>query len=61
MFHSLLIPSLLSLVRPGVLSTSANFFPINLLNKVDFPTLGLPIIDTVYTSSFLYNKVSLYV
>ena len=50
----LLMPSLRSLVNPGVLSTKASFDPINLLNNVDFPTFGLPIIATVYTSSFLY-------
>lgn len=49
----LLKPSLLSRVSPGILSTKASFLPINLLNKVDLPTLGLPIIDIVYMSSFL--------
>lgn len=41
------MPSLLSLVRPGVLSTKASFFPISLLKRVDLPVLGLPIIDIV--------------
>ena len=48
-----LMPSRLSRVRPGVRSTKAIFFPINLLKRVDFPTFGLPIIDMVNISSFL--------
>jgi hypothetical protein len=52
MLKSSVMPSLRSLVRPGVLSTSAILEPISLLNSVDFPTLGLPMIEIVYISSF---------
>ena len=34
---------ILSLVVPGIVLTIAFFFPINLLNRVDLPTFGLPI------------------
>jgi len=52
MLNNYVIPSRLSLVKPGVLSTRASFSPINLLNNVDLPTLGRPIIAIVYISSF---------
>jgi len=48
----LLRPSRRSRVKPGILSTSAILEPINRLNIVDFPTLGLPISDIVKISSF---------
>jgi len=49
----LLIPSFLSLVSPGVLSTRAMRSPMSLLRRVDLPTLGLPIKEIVKISSFL--------
>ena len=39
--------SLRSRVRPGMSSTSASRLPANLLNRVDLPTLGRPMIATV--------------
>ena len=47
----LLIPSRRSRVKPGVLSTRAIDRPISLLNNVDLPTFGRPIIAIVYISS----------
>ena len=41
------MPSHLSLVSPGVLSTKANFCPINQLKSVLFPELGVPIMERV--------------
>ena len=52
MLNSSVMPSLRSLVKPGVLSTNAIRYPISLLNSVDLPTLGLPMIEIVYISSF---------
>ena len=43
---SLYIPSIIFLVVPLTLEVIANFIPIKLLSKVDFPTLGLPTILT---------------
>src|SRR3546814_9006708 len=39
-------PSRRSRVTPGRSSTSASFLPTSLLNSVDLPTLGRPIIAT---------------
>ena len=38
---------ILSLVTPGVSFTMEIFFPAKALNKVDFPTFGLPTIATI--------------
>ena len=53
----LLKPSRLSLVSPGILSTSATLDPISLLNIVDLPTLGFPMSDIVKISSFKVSTV----
>ena len=40
-----------SRVTPGVGSVMALLFPMSLLNNVDLPTLGLPIITTFFTGT----------
>ena len=39
-------PYILSLVIPGLSSTIASLLPVSLLNRVDLPTFGLPMIAT---------------
>ena len=41
-----------SLVTPGVGSVMALLFPISLLNNVDLPTFGLPIITTFFIAAY---------
>ena len=45
--------NILSLVTPGVSSTIDILFPANLLNRVDFPTFGLPTTATMGLLSIL--------
>ena len=41
------LPYCLSRVNPEKLATSAALDPVNILNKLDLPTLGLPTIATI--------------
>ena len=47
------IPTFGSRVSPEIFATSALLVRVTLLNSVDFPTLGLPIIAIVGLSSIL--------